>query len=164
MTRGPRSNDGQMIKAVVMGFSRKRIGRDGKPRYTAYYLDIRGQERSAGTFSNKKGPTRPGRTRKRRSGQANQATPVAADRPSRPTSWTSGSHGQQPPPTQNGYQQQMPPRPRYQAPPEPDGYPVPGYDGQPRPRVPAPWPQGPLPPGRPNGRHHDPRQMSSGLT
>jgi len=37
-----------------MGFSRKRTGRDGKPRYTAYYLDIRGQERSAGTFSNKK--------------------------------------------------------------------------------------------------------------
>jgi hypothetical protein len=37
-----------------MGFSRKRIGKDGKPRYTAYYLDIRGQERSAGTFSNKK--------------------------------------------------------------------------------------------------------------
>ena len=51
---GPRSNDGQMIKVVVMGFSRKRTGRDGKPRYTAYYLDIRGQERSAGTFSNKK--------------------------------------------------------------------------------------------------------------
>jgi integrase len=43
-----------MIKVVSMGFSRKRIGRDGKPRYTAYYLDIRGQERSAGTFSNKK--------------------------------------------------------------------------------------------------------------
>ena len=37
-----------------MGFSRKRTGRDGRPRYTAYYLDIRGQERSAGTFSNKK--------------------------------------------------------------------------------------------------------------
>jgi len=37
-----------------MGFSRKRIGRDGRPRYTAYYLDIRGQERSAGTFSNRK--------------------------------------------------------------------------------------------------------------
>jgi integrase len=36
-----------------MGYSRKRIGRDGKPRYTAYYLDIRGHERSAGTFSNK---------------------------------------------------------------------------------------------------------------
>ena len=43
-----------MIKVVSMGFSRKRIGRDGKPRYTAYYLDIRGQERSAGTFASKK--------------------------------------------------------------------------------------------------------------
>jgi integrase len=43
-----------MINGVVMGFSRKRTGRDGKPRYTAYYLDIRGQERSGGTFSNKK--------------------------------------------------------------------------------------------------------------
>jgi integrase len=37
-----------------MGYSRKRTGRDGKPRYTAYYLDIRGQERSAGTFSSKR--------------------------------------------------------------------------------------------------------------
>jgi integrase len=37
-----------------MGFSRKRTGRDGRSRYTAYYLDIRGQERSAGTFSSKK--------------------------------------------------------------------------------------------------------------
>jgi integrase len=37
-----------------MGFSRKRIGRDGKARYTAYYEDIRGRQRSAGTFSNKK--------------------------------------------------------------------------------------------------------------
>lgn len=43
-----------MIKVVSMGFSRKRIGSDGKPRYTAYYLDIRGHERSAGTFSSKK--------------------------------------------------------------------------------------------------------------
>jgi integrase len=43
-----------MIKVVSMGFSRKRIGRDGKPRYTAYYLDIRGQQRSAGTFPNRK--------------------------------------------------------------------------------------------------------------
>jgi integrase len=43
-----------MIKAVIMGFSRKRTGRDGKPRYTAYYADIRGQERSAGTFGRKK--------------------------------------------------------------------------------------------------------------
>lgn len=37
-----------------MGFSRKRIGRDGKPRYTAYYKDVKGRERSAGTFASKK--------------------------------------------------------------------------------------------------------------
>ena len=43
-----------MIMVVVLGFSRKRTGRDGKPRYTAYYLDIRDQERSAGTFGRKK--------------------------------------------------------------------------------------------------------------
>jgi integrase len=43
-----------MIKVVIMGFSRKRLGRDGKPRYTGYYRDIRGEERSAGTFGRKK--------------------------------------------------------------------------------------------------------------
>ena len=37
-----------------MGYSRVRAGRDGKPRYTAYYWDIRGRERSAGTFSSRK--------------------------------------------------------------------------------------------------------------
>jgi integrase len=37
-----------------MGYSKKRIGRDGKPRYTACYLDVRGASRSAGTFPNKK--------------------------------------------------------------------------------------------------------------
>ncbi len=37
-----------------MGYSRKRTGRAGKARYTAYYLDLRGEERSAGTFSNAK--------------------------------------------------------------------------------------------------------------
>jgi hypothetical protein len=37
-----------------MGYSKKRIDRHGKPRYTACYLDARGSERSAGTFSNKK--------------------------------------------------------------------------------------------------------------
>ena len=37
-----------------MGYSRARTGRDGKPRYTAYYWDIRGRERSAGTFSSRK--------------------------------------------------------------------------------------------------------------
>jgi integrase len=37
-----------------VGFSRKRIGGDGKPRYTATYRDTRGKERSAGTFPTKK--------------------------------------------------------------------------------------------------------------
>jgi len=37
-----------------MGYSKVRNGRDGKPRYTAYYWDIRGRERSAGTFSSRK--------------------------------------------------------------------------------------------------------------
>lgn len=37
-----------------MGYAQKRIGRDGKSRYTAVYQDIRGERRSAGTFSSKK--------------------------------------------------------------------------------------------------------------
>jgi hypothetical protein len=37
-----------------MGSSRDRTGRDGVRRYTAYYWDIRGRERSAGTFSSRK--------------------------------------------------------------------------------------------------------------
>jgi integrase len=37
-----------------MGYTRKRVGKSGKPRYTAYYLDIRGKERSAGTYGNEK--------------------------------------------------------------------------------------------------------------
>jgi integrase len=37
-----------------MGYSKKRHGRNGKPRYTACYVDVRGSLRSAGTFSNKK--------------------------------------------------------------------------------------------------------------
>jgi integrase len=37
-----------------MGYSRKRAGQDGKPRYTSYYWDVRGRECSAGTFSRKK--------------------------------------------------------------------------------------------------------------
>ena len=34
-----------------MGQSRERIGQDGKPRYTAYYTDVAGRRRSAGTFN-----------------------------------------------------------------------------------------------------------------
>ncbi|MGO9279552.1 MAG: hypothetical protein ACLP3Q_18800, partial [Streptosporangiaceae bacterium] len=45
-----------MIKEVrpPMGYAKKRIGRNGKPRYTAVYLDLRGSERSAGTFGSEK--------------------------------------------------------------------------------------------------------------
>jgi hypothetical protein len=38
----------------AVGYSRKRVGRDGRPRYTAYYWDAKDRERSAGTFPNKK--------------------------------------------------------------------------------------------------------------
>ncbi len=41
-----------------MGYSRPRKSGDGKSRYTAYYWDVRGKERSAGTFSNKKAADR----------------------------------------------------------------------------------------------------------
>lgn len=37
-----------------MGQSRKRVGADGKPRYTAYYDDVTGHRRSAGTFTSKR--------------------------------------------------------------------------------------------------------------
>lgn len=37
-----------------MGYAKKRTGRNGKPRYTAVYLDLRGSERSAGTFGSEK--------------------------------------------------------------------------------------------------------------
>ncbi len=33
-----------------MGFSRERKGKDGKPRYVALYRDLKGRQRSAGTF------------------------------------------------------------------------------------------------------------------
>jgi integrase len=41
-----------------MGFSRKRIGRDGKPRYTASYRDLRGSIRSAGTYASQRAADR----------------------------------------------------------------------------------------------------------
>ena len=37
-----------------MGFSRKRVGQDGRSRYTAYYRDLKDCECSPGTFRNKK--------------------------------------------------------------------------------------------------------------
>jgi len=37
-----------------MGYAKKRVGRSGKPRYTAVYVDLRGSERSAGTFGSER--------------------------------------------------------------------------------------------------------------
>lgn len=37
-----------------MGFARKRVGKDGKTRYTATYVDLRGSIRSAGTFASER--------------------------------------------------------------------------------------------------------------
>jgi integrase len=37
-----------------MGYAKKRIGRNGNPRYTAVYVDLRGSERSAGTFGSER--------------------------------------------------------------------------------------------------------------
>jgi len=37
-----------------VGYCRKRTSRDGKARYTAYYWDLKGRERSAGTFGSKR--------------------------------------------------------------------------------------------------------------
>ncbi|MGD0559576.1 MAG: N-terminal phage integrase SAM-like domain-containing protein, partial [Streptosporangiaceae bacterium] len=37
-----------------MGYLKKRTDKRGKTRYTAVYLDLRGAERSAGTFSNER--------------------------------------------------------------------------------------------------------------
>jgi len=36
---------------VSVGFSRERAGKDGKPRYVALYRDLKGRQRSAGTFA-----------------------------------------------------------------------------------------------------------------
>jgi hypothetical protein len=39
---------------VPVGQSRKRVGGDGKARYTAYYDDVTGRRRSAGTFGSRR--------------------------------------------------------------------------------------------------------------
>jgi integrase len=41
-----------------MGFARKRVGKDGKTRYTATYVDLRGSIRSAGTFASERAANR----------------------------------------------------------------------------------------------------------
>lgn len=37
-----------------MGYCKQRVNRQGHARYTAYYWDLRGRARSAGTFSRKR--------------------------------------------------------------------------------------------------------------
>ncbi len=37
-----------------MGFARERVGADGRARYTAVYRDLKGRQRSAGTFSQRR--------------------------------------------------------------------------------------------------------------
>ena len=55
LTHRPPTNGQRVILVVAqMGYAQKRVGRDGKPRYTAVYHDLRGERRSAGTFPNKK--------------------------------------------------------------------------------------------------------------
>ena len=50
-----RSNCGQTISEVIgVGWSRKRVGADGKVRFTAYYRDLRGRTCCAGTFAAEK--------------------------------------------------------------------------------------------------------------
>jgi integrase len=39
---------------MVVGYVRMRCRKDGSPRYTAYYWDVRGRERSAGTFATRR--------------------------------------------------------------------------------------------------------------
>jgi integrase len=59
MTLRPGSNEGQNdLRGVFVGQSRKRIGKDGSARYTAYYDDIRGARRSAGTYPTRKAADR----------------------------------------------------------------------------------------------------------
>jgi hypothetical protein len=52
-----------------VGYVRTRYRRDGCPRHTAYYWDVRGHERSAGTFATKKGAVRAWRRAEVRTGE-----------------------------------------------------------------------------------------------
>ena len=54
MLLSPTNRQRVILMGWLMGYAQKRLGRDGKPRYTAVYHDIRGERRSAGTFSSKK--------------------------------------------------------------------------------------------------------------
>lgn len=58
-----------------MGYSQKRTGRNGKPRYTAVYHDMRGERRSAGTFSSKKDADRAWQKAEARLGEGRLSDP-----------------------------------------------------------------------------------------
>jgi integrase len=58
-----------------MGWSRKRIGANGRVRYSAEYRDIRGVKRSAGTFSQKKDADKAWQKAEARASE-NRPTPV----------------------------------------------------------------------------------------
>jgi len=44
----------------LMRFAKKRAGKNGKPRYGAVHVDLRGSERPAGTFASETAADRPG--------------------------------------------------------------------------------------------------------
>src|SRR4051812_30105538 len=75
----------------LVGQSRKRIGGDGKARYTAYYDDVTGRRRSAGTFASRREADRAWSAPKPRPPRAGTPTPAAAGNCSPATSRTSGS-------------------------------------------------------------------------
>ena len=58
MVPGLATNQQRMTLGAVVGYAYKRTGKDGKPRYTAIYVDLRGRRRSAGTFSSQKDANR----------------------------------------------------------------------------------------------------------
>ncbi|MGH8888302.1 MAG: tyrosine-type recombinase/integrase, partial [Acidothermaceae bacterium] len=64
-----------ITEVAVVGSSRRRMGADGKARYTALYHDERGRQRSAGSFGTRRDADR--------AWQAAEAT-LAAGRPGNP--------------------------------------------------------------------------------
>jgi hypothetical protein len=42
------------LTGALVGFSRERLGKDGKTRYAAMYRDLKGRQRSAGTYASRR--------------------------------------------------------------------------------------------------------------
>src|ERR1700680_3428853 len=66
--------DKRSWREVAVGSTRERIGTDGSVRFTGRYRDLKGHQRSAGTFTPGGRPTAPGSGRSRRSPWASQGT------------------------------------------------------------------------------------------